>query len=461
MAATLIETASAAAAAATNTITVTLASPPNSGDKLIAFVHHTDDFPATPSGWTQEKEVVTNGVLSALSKTSDGSEGTDFTFTAPSSGGMTARVLRCSGVGAINASASGYGSDTTSFTSGNLTTTEADTFLIGGAGLHATTLPSGDVTQGSGFTAVAADVKSTNSTSRKSQLTVGTRLAATAGAYAFTGTYTAGSATSIEPILLAWSVTDPDGSVTAVVATGSGVARVPAVAGSATGSVTAVKATGAGVMEAPAVQVTTTVSGGGAMAGSGLMPAPTVTASGSVTASAVKAAGTGAMVAPTASGSSAVNGSVAAAKATGTGTARSPGVQVVETLPTNIGTGRITGRFGRAEVMVGDNDGIPNLYPITDETITFTSTAGVLLNATASPAVVILPQPIVCTIDSQGYLVDSAGHQWVDLIATDDADLAPTSRKWRVTFSAGLGISSFEMTVIGGTTVDLTGKIPL
>jgi hypothetical protein len=133
---------------------------------------------------------------------------------------------------------------------------------------------------------------------------------------------------------------------------------------------------------------------------------------------------------------------------------------VVETLPANVGTGRVTGRFGLAQVLVGDNDGIPNLYPISGETITFTSTASALLNSAASPAVVILPRPIVCTLDAQGYLTDEAGHHWCDLIATDDADLTPAGRKWTVSFSSGLGISSFAMNVPVGTTIDLTAVIP-
>jgi hypothetical protein len=130
-------------------------------------------------------------------------------------------------------------------------------------------------------------------------------------------------------------------------------------------------------------------------------------------------------------------------------------------LPSNTGTGRITARFATAQVLVGDNDGIPNIYPVSTETVTFTSTASVLLNATAEPdAIVILPQPIVCTLDAQGYMVDSAGHRWCDLIATDDADLTPAGRKWTVSFSSGLGISSFPMSVPVGTTVDLTAVIP-
>lgn len=226
------------------------------------------------------------------------------------------------------------------------------------------------------------------------------------------------------------------GTMMVVRAQGSGSAPVPAVSGSGAGTVAAVRAQGTGLAEAPAVDVIQSVSGGG------------------------PASGTGQAIPPAVSNGT-VNGIVTAVRAIGTGTARAPGVNVVETLPANVSTGRLKGRFGTAEVLVGDNDGIANVYPITTETITFTSTASVLLNSGASPdPIVILPKPIVCTLDSQGYMVDSAGHRWCDLIATDDNDLTPSGRKWTVTCSAGLGISPFAINVAGGTTVDLTTLIP-
>lgn len=269
------------------------------------------------------------------------------------------------------------------------------------------------------------------------------------------------------------------GQVAAVTATGSGLFHAPVVTGSSNGSVTAVRAQGSGLLEAPGVSGSMVLSGGSPAAGSGLMRAPAVSANGNATVSAVAATGSGMgrspvvpasiaaivasgqglLPAPVVSGGT-FSGSVTAVKAQGSGLAGIPGVQVVETLPSNTGTGRITARFATAEVLVGDNDGIPNIFPITTATITFTSTASVLLNVTATPApIVIMPKPIVCTLDSQGYMVDSAGHRWCDLIATDDVDLTPSSRKWRVTFS-GISIGEFTIAVAGGTTVDLTSLIP-
>jgi hypothetical protein len=135
---------------------------------------------------------------------------------------------------------------------------------------------------------------------------------------------------------------------------------------------------------------------------------------------------------------------------------------VVENLPSNIGTGRVTGRFTEAKLLVNDIDGIVNLYPYTTETVTFTSTATVLVDTAAAPdPVVILPKPIVCNLDSQGYMVNTVGNRWVDLIATNDPDVLPTNRKWHVTFSAGLvGLTAFDMTLATGATVDLTTLIP-
>lgn len=226
----------------------------------------------------------------------------------------------------------------------------------------------------------------------------------------------------------------PDGTVNAVAASGSGAMPAPQVSNQT--MVGAVKATGAGSFQPPTVTGETVLSGGGPATGSGLFRPPTV--SGGTTSA-----------------------TVTAVCAIGSGLFRPPGVHVSETLPANVSTGRVKARFATAEILVGDNDGIPNLFPVTTETVTFTSTASVLLNSGASPdPIVILPKPIVCSLDSQGYMVDSAGHRWCDLIATDDSDLTPSGRKWTITFSSGLGISSFSINVAAGTTVDLTTLIP-
>jgi hypothetical protein len=179
------------------------------------------------------------------------------------------------------------------------------------------------------------------------------------------------------------------------------------------------------------------------------------------TTTAVVATGTGTARPPVVTG--AAVGQINAIRATGAGASPAPNVVavIVSGLPTNVGLGRVTGRFAVADIQAGDIDGIVNLYPDTTDTITFTSTSALLLDSTASPdPVVIIPDPIVCTLDANGYLVDTAGNRWVYLIATDDPDIAPATRRWRVTFSAGLGIPSFLMNVGTGSTLDLSTVIP-
>ena len=139
------------------------------------------------------------------------------------------------------------------------------------------------------------------------------------------------------------------GSVTAVAATGSGLAVAPTVSAEVGGNVSAVAATGSGLMLAPEVEGQVVVSGGGPMAATGAMIAPAITTGAVVTAVAatatalfpapgvtggaavvaVAATGSGAMVAPVVSGSSASE--VVAPAATGTGQMIAPtvtGVQV-------------------------------------------------------------------------------------------------------------------------------------
>ena len=500
--ATLIESAGNALATAGTSITVTTAGAPSAGEKLIAVVYHSDDFPDTPSGWTQDGEYASTGVINIFSKTASGSEGTSFVFTAPTSGSMAARVLRYSGLGAFHSVSGGSSYVAGTLTGGILETAVTNVFLVAGGALRSTTLPTGDMTPSGGYSVVGTDLRATT-TGTKAYLQVATQSAATTGNYQWIGTFTPATTSTGEAIAVGYAQASPDGTVTAVVATASAQAvapavsaqgsatvfavvaaataqgRVPSVTGNGNASVTAVRAQATTQFEAPVVGGETMVSGGGAATASAQMPAPTVTANGNVSVTAVRMIATALASAPSIPASvtavaatasallrapavsgGVVNGSVVAVVAQATVTARIPGVGVVETLPSNTSTGRVTGRFATAEVVIGDNDGVPNVFPITDATITFTSTASVLLNATATPVpIVIMPKPIVCTLDSQGYLVDSAGHRWCDLIATDDTDLTPSTRKWTVEFT-GINIGKFDMTVPGGTTFDLTTKIP-
>lgn len=480
--ATLIETAAAPAPSTTGTsITVVTGGAPSAGERLIAVVHHTDDYPSTPSGWSKDHEQANSGVVTVFSKTASGSEGTSFTFTAPTAGAMNARLMRYTNVGAVESVSSFFSESTGSTTSGTMNTTIADLLIVAAAVLQATTLPAGDVTPSSGFTALGPDLQSTNS-GKKSQLNVVSRTVATTGNYQYTATFTPSVSTSTESIAVSYISVSPDGNIAALAATATARANVPTVSGSGNGSVAAVRGQATAQFEAPAVSGETMVTGGAAGTATAQMIAPTVTANGNVSVTAVRMIATALMSAPTIPASvtavaatatallrtpavsgGVVNGSVTAVRAQATATARAPEVRTMTTLPANISLGRITARFGTAEVLEGDLDGIADLIPITDATITFTSTAPILLDDSATPApVTILPKPITCHLDAQGYLVDAAGHRWCDLIATDDPDVRPSTRKWRVTFTGTLsGLTQFDMVVPSGGEVDLAAVIPI
>lgn len=472
----LIETATAATTTTTATsVTVTLAGAPTAGEKLVAVVHSTDDYPDTPSGWTLDKEKAGTGVIRLFSKTASGSEGTSLVFTAPTAGGMTARVMRYSGLGAIDSSATGATSGTGTFNTGFLTTTQASTFLIAAGSPHATTLPTDDVAPSSGFTKIAADIKSTNSGNR-SQLHVSTGTAATAAAYDFTGTYTPAVSTTAESVLVAYATASGDVTVTAVAATGAGSARPPSVSGGSTGAVTAVKATGTGLAVAPAVSasssatvaavkatgtgaapipvvtVTTTITGGGAATGTGAAIPPTVTAVGPGSVVAVKATGTGAARVPAVT----TGATVTAVKATGTGLVRVPSVSggAVTSLPAAVTFGSVKGWLAQGVNQSPDADGYADL--VADQgTVTFTPNVSVLLFPSASPDPLILtPKVVVATLDADGYLVGTKTGGTEKLVRL----IVGT---WTVTYQlTGVTLPSHPITITAGTTVDLIEVIP-
>lgn len=181
MAEVLTGTAAAATSATGTSVTVTLGSAPVAGERLIAVVEHTDDYPNTPSGWTLVDSSAITGVTSMFTKVASGSEGTSLVFTAPTSGAMSARVMRYTGLGAVHSEAANSAEGTNQILFGNLITTDPDVFVVAGAGLHSSTaLPASDVTWNSSFTPVAADVKSPSGT-KLSMLGVATRTLTSAG----------------------------------------------------------------------------------------------------------------------------------------------------------------------------------------------------------------------------------------------------------------------------------------
>lgn len=144
-------------------------------------------------------------------------------------------------------------------------------------------------------------------------------------------------------------------------------------------------------------------------------------------------------------------------------------------LPANVDTGRVEGRFIVGVVDGPDQDLDPDGIPA-QGTITFTSSVPYLPDPFASPApVTILKAPITGVLDSEGYLCtpDPAdptqpGYRGLRLIATDDPDLSVTGWTWTVTYNfqrvagVGLSIPSHSMALPAGATVDLTTvvKVP-
>ncbi len=112
-------------------------------------------------------------------------------------------------------------------------------------------------------------------------------------------------------------------------------------------------------------------------------------------------------------------------------------------LPTNVGTGTVTGKFvdGNGDPLAG--------------TVTFTPSVKRLLNPTAVPPVTILPKPRTGILNA-GVLSP------LTLIATDDADLSPVNWTYEVTFSQFPDNvpDGFSISVPQGSSVDLTVVTP-
>lgn len=136
-------------------------------------------------------------------------------------------------------------------------------------------------------------------------------------------------------------------------------------------------------------------------------------------------------------------------------------------LPSNLSYGTVKARFLLAYVDSADVDTDPDGIAPTG-TVTFTPSATYIKNATASPApTVVVPSPITCSINSDGYLFSINGNL-VKLLATDDPDTSPVDWTWEVSFnlldSQGNNVGnlpSFHFALPGGTTVDLADVAPM
>lgn len=130
-------------------------------------------------------------------------------------------------------------------------------------------------------------------------------------------------------------------------------------------------------------------------------------------------------------------------------------------LPENMGYGQVTARFLLTVADGPDEGRMPDGKAATGK-ITFTAAPDWMTNITADPPVVIIPKPIECFLDPQGYLIDPEGARGVWLPATDDEDLDPVGWTYMVQVALeGVPRRSFSIAVPEGTTRDLAKLTPV
>jgi hypothetical protein len=132
-------------------------------------------------------------------------------------------------------------------------------------------------------------------------------------------------------------------------------------------------------------------------------------------------------------------------------------------LPSNISYGTVVGRFLLAYADGPDVDLNPDGVPC-GGSIVFVPSVERLRNATGLPApVTILVRPVVCALDSEGYLLGSDNTRGVRLLATNDTDNVPVGWTWtaqyRLTDIDGATLQMLPnqtFSLSGGATLDLT-----
>lgn len=137
-------------------------------------------------------------------------------------------------------------------------------------------------------------------------------------------------------------------------------------------------------------------------------------------------------------------------------------------LPSNISYGTVVGQF-LASIQDGpDPDKLPEGVPMKG-TVTFIASPTYVLDYTAIPnPVTILKTPIVCPLDSEGYVCspyyasDTPMSRGVYLIATNDPDILPVGWTWTVMYSLtdptgrAVSLPNQSIFVPADTVVDLT-----
>ena len=123
-------------------------------------------------------------------------------------------------------------------------------------------------------------------------------------------------------------------------------------------------------------------------------------------------------------------------------------------LPLGVATGTVAGRLTRAAApgTIGE--------PIPDARVTLTPEFGIAAAPHATPPALILPDPVHCTTDDTGLLLDERGNPGVELVATDAPGLEPAAWTWRViVYSPTTGRQSWSILVPAGQTTDLSTAV--
>ena len=123
-------------------------------------------------------------------------------------------------------------------------------------------------------------------------------------------------------------------------------------------------------------------------------------------------------------------------------------------LPLDVATGIVAGRLTRAAAPGTIGEPIPNAR------VTFTPEFEIAAAPHASPPVLILPDPVRCTTDETGLLLDERGNPGVELVATDAPGLEPAAWTWRVVVhSPATGAQRWSILVPAGQTTDLSTAV--
>ena len=123
-------------------------------------------------------------------------------------------------------------------------------------------------------------------------------------------------------------------------------------------------------------------------------------------------------------------------------------------LPLDVATGIVAGRLTRAAAPGTIGEPIPNAR------VTLTPEFEIAAAPHASPPVLILPDPVRCTTDETGLLLDERGNPGVELVATDAPGLEPAAWTWRVAvYSPATGAQRWSILVPAGQTTDLSTAV--